>query len=172
MELIVFLTNRRENKSMSKQEVRAVIKLHLMAGNANPAPPLGPALGQHGVNIMLFCKEFNSRTRDQVGAILGVVITIYKDRTFSFVVKTPPTSDLLKKAAGIATASREPNKIKVGSITESQLAEIARVKLSDLNTKNLEAAKNMIRGTARSMGIDIVPDRRSMWTGSMWTSLR
>lgn len=138
------------------KEIVAQVKLQIPAGQANPAPPVGPALGQHGVNIMGFCKEFNERTKSQTGLIIPVVITIYKDRTFSFITKSPPASVLLKRAAGIAVASKEPNKEKVGKVTESQIREIVRQKMKDLNTTDEEEAMKMIKGTARSMGIEVV----------------
>jgi len=138
------------------KKVVAEVKLQIPAGNATPAPPVGPALGQHGVNIMGFCKDFNARTKGQEGFIIPVVITVYADRSFTFVTKTPPASDLLKKAAGLAKGSGEPNKNKVGRITRSQLEEIAKAKLPDLNTKSLEAAMRIIAGSARSMGLDVV----------------
>lgn len=138
------------------KKVVGEIKLQIPAGAANPAPPVGPALGQHGVNIMAFCKDFNSKTKGQEGFIIPVVITVYADRSFTFVTKTPPASDLLKKAAGLAKGSGEPNKNKVGKITQKQLEEIARTKLPDLNTKSLESAVRIIAGSARSMGLDIV----------------
>ena len=132
------------------------VKLQIPAGAANPAPPIGPALGQHGVNIMAFCKDFNSKTKGQEGFIIPVVITIYSDKSFSFIMKTPPASDLLKKAAGIAKGSGEPNKSKVGKVTMKQIEEIAKQKIKDLNTKDLESAKRTIIGAARSMGIDVI----------------
>jgi len=138
------------------KKVVAEVKLQIPAGNANPAPPVGPALGQHGVNIMQFCKEFNAKTKGQEGFIIPVVITVYADRSFTFVTKTPPASDLLKKAAGIAKGSGEPNKNKVGKVTRKQLEEIAKTKLPDLNTKSLESAVKTIAGAARSMGLEIV----------------
>lgn len=138
------------------KKVQAVVKLQIPAGKATPAPPVGTGLGPHGVNIMAFCKEFNERTRDQVGLIVPVVITIFADRSFSFVVKTPPASVLLKKAAGIETGSNQPHSKKVGRVTRAQLREIAQQKLPDLNTTDLEAAERMIEGTARSMGLEIV----------------
>ncbi|MEA1996881.1 MAG: 50S ribosomal protein L11, partial [Gemmatimonadota bacterium] len=125
------------------------------AGQANPAPPVGPALGQHGVNIMDFCKAFNSKTQSQSGTIIPVEITVYFDRTYSFITKTPPAAVLIKKAVGLAKASGEPNKNKVGIITEAQVEEIAKTKRPDLNAASLETAKSMIRGTARSMGIEV-----------------
>ena len=131
------------------------VKLQIPAGQANPSPPVGPALGQHGVNIMEFCKAFNSRTRSQEGTIIPVVITIYADRSFTFITKTPPASVLLMKAAGVEKGSPEPNRTKVGTVTEAQVAEIARLKLTDLNAQDEDAAIRIIKGTARSMGIDI-----------------
>ncbi|MDR1660207.1 MAG: 50S ribosomal protein L11 [Desulfovibrio sp.] len=139
---------------MAKKEV-ARIKLQIPAGAANPSPPVGPALGQHGLNIMGFCKEFNARTQDQKGMIIPVVITVYADRSFSFITKTPPASVLIMKAAKIEKGSGEPNRDKVGSLTMIQVEEIARTKLPDLNAASLEAAVKSIAGTARSMGIDI-----------------
>jgi len=138
------------------KKVVGEIKLQIPAGAANPAPPVGPALGQHGVNIMAFCKDFNSKTKGQEGFIIPVVITVYADRSFTFVTKTPPASDLLKKAAGLAKGSGEPNKNKVGQVTKKQIEEIAKTKLPDLNTKSLESAAKIIAGSARSMGLDIV----------------
>jgi large subunit ribosomal protein L11 len=137
------------------KKVVAIVKLQIPAGKATPAPPVGPALGQHGVNIMEFCKSYNERTARQVGTIVPVEITIFSDRTFTFVTKTPPAAVLLKKAAGIDKASGEPNKKKVGRVTRQQIREIAQVKLPDLNTRDLEAAMRMIAGTARSMGLDV-----------------
>ncbi len=136
-----------------KKKVKALIKLQVNAGQANPAPPVGPALGQHGVNIMDFCNQFNERTRENQGLVIPVVITVFEDRSFSFITKTPPAPVLLKRAAKLAKASAEPNKTKVGSITDAQLKEIAELKKEDLNAASLEAAKRMIRGTARSMGL-------------------
>lgn len=138
------------------KKVQAVVKLQLPAGKANPSPPVGPALGQHGVNIMEFCKAFNARTQGQEGLILPVVVTVYADRSFTFVVKTPPASVLLKRAAGIAKASAMPHKEKIGRVTRQQIREIAQTKLPDLNTDDLEAAMRMVEGTARSMGIEVV----------------
>ena len=137
------------------QKITGYIKLQIPAGKATPAPPVGPALGQKGVNIMAFTKEFNERTKNQMGMIIPVVITVYADRSFSFITKTPPAPVLIKKAAGIDTASGVPNKNKVGSITLAQAEEIAKTKMPDLNAASLEAAVSMIKGTARSMGIDI-----------------
>ena len=136
--------------------VTGIIKLQIPAGQANPAPPVGPALGQKGVNIMAFCKEFNAATQKQAGLILPVIITVYKDKTFSFILKSPPASVLLKKAAGIATASGEPNRNKVGKVTKKQVLEIAKTKMADLNATNDEGACRIIAGTARSMGIDVI----------------
>ncbi|HEX9246327.1 MAG TPA: 50S ribosomal protein L11 [bacterium] len=137
------------------KKVVAIVKLQIPAGKATPAPPVGPALGQHGVNIMEFCKSYNEKTAKQVGTIVPVEITVYADRTFTFVTKTPPASVLLKKAAGLEKGSGEPNKKKVGKVTHRQIREIAEAKLADLNTKDLEAAMRMIEGTARSMGIEV-----------------
>lgn len=139
-----------------KKEVKATVKLLLPGGQATPSPPVGPALGQHGVNIMEFCKAFNEKTRGMEGTIVPVVVTIYKDRTFDFVLKTPPTSFLLKQAAKIAKGSSEPNRIKVGKVTRQQIEEIARIKLPDLNTDDLEKAIRIVEGTARNMGIEVV----------------
>ena len=138
------------------KKVLATIKLQIPAGNATPAPPVGPALGQHGINIMEFCKAYNSKTQKQAGTIVPVIITIYADRTFSFVTKTPPAAVLLKKAAKIEKASGEPNRVKVGTVTKKQIKEIAQIKLPDLNANDLDAAMNIIEGTARSMGIEVV----------------
>ena len=137
------------------QKVTGYIKLQIEAGKATPAPPVGPALGQKGVNIMAFTKEFNERTKNQMGMIIPVVITVYADRSFSFITKTPPAPVLIKKAAGIDTASGVPNKNKVGSITLAQAEEIAKTKMPDLNAASLEAAVSMIKGTARSMGVTV-----------------
>lgn len=138
------------------KKVQAVVKLQIPAGKANPSPPVGPALGQHGVNIMEFCKGFNAQTASQEGLILPAVVTIYHDRSFTFVVKTPPASVLLKRAAGIAKASATAEKEKIGTVTRAQLREIAQTKLPDLNTDSLEAAMRTVEGTARSMGIEVV----------------
>jgi large subunit ribosomal protein L11 len=135
------------------KEVVATIKLQLPAGNANPAPPVGPALGAHQVNIMEFCKAYNARTQKDAGLIIPVVITVYKDRSFSFVTKTPPAAVLLKKAASLAKGSAEPNRNKVGTVTRKQVEEIAKLKEADLNAADLAAAIRMVEGTARSMGI-------------------
>ncbi len=137
------------------QKITGYIKLQIPAGKATPAPPVGPALGQKGVNIMAFTKEFNERTKNQMGMISPVVITVYADRSFSFITKTPPAPVLIKKAAGIDTASGVPNKNKVGSITLAQAEEIAKTKMPDLNAASLEAAVSMIKGTARSMGVTV-----------------
>ena len=136
-----------------KKKVIKLIKLQIPGGNATPAPPVGPALGQHGVSIMEFCKAFNAATQKQTGLIIPVVITVYSDRSFSFITKTPPAPVLLKQAAGLAKASGEPNKNKVGKVTMAQVEEIAKAKMPDLNATSLEAAMSMIEGTARSMGI-------------------
>ncbi len=135
--------------------VTAMVKLQVPAGQANPAPPVGPALGQHGVNIPEFCKQFNAKTSGQEGLIIPCVITVYKDRSFSFITKTPPAAILLKKAAGLAKGSGIPNRNKVGKVTEAQVKEIATKKMADLNAASVEAAMMMVKGTARSMGIDI-----------------
>ncbi|GAW92106.1 50S ribosomal protein L11 [Calderihabitans maritimus] len=137
------------------KKVIGLIKLQIPAGKANPAPPVGPALGQHGVNIMAFCKEFNERTAAQAGLIIPVEITVYEDRSFTFITKTPPAAVLLKKAAGIETGSGEPNRVKVGKVSRDQVREIAELKMKDLNAASIEAAMRMIEGTARSMGIEI-----------------
>jgi len=139
------------------KKVTGFIKLHIPAGKATPAPPVGPALGQHGLNIMDFCKAFNARTAKEEGMIIPVVITVFQDRSYTFITKTPPASILIKKVAGLAKGSGAPNKDKVGKITEKQLEEIARQKMPDLNCYDLEAAKQIVRGTARSMGVDIDP---------------
>jgi len=138
------------------KKVVAVVKLQCVAGKANPAPPVGPALGQHGVNIMAFCKEYNEKTASQAGLVIPVEISVYEDRSFTFVLKTPPASVLLKKAAGIETASGQPNRKKVGKVTKSKVREIAETKMKDLNAASIEAAMSMVEGTARSMGIEIV----------------
>ena len=137
------------------KKVKTTIKLYCTAGSANPAPPIGPALGQHGLNIMEFCKQFNAKTQNQEGLTLPVVITAYEDRTFTFIIKSPPCSVLLKRACGIAKASGTPNKDKVGKVTIDQIKEIATLKMKDLNTPNMEKAINIVKGTARSMGIDV-----------------
>ena len=138
------------------KKVAALVKLQIQAGQANPSPPVGPALGQHGVNIMEFCKAFNARTQGQEGMVIPVMITIYSDRSFNFITTTPPASILLKKAAKIVKGSGEPNRTKVGQVTRAQVKEIAQTKLPDLNAASLETAILTIEGTARSMGIDIV----------------
>ncbi len=138
---------------MAAKPIKAIVKLQVNAGAANPAPPVGPALGQHGVNIMDFCNQFNERTREQSGMVIPVVITIYDDRSISFITKTPPAAVLLKKAAKLASASGQPNKIKVGTVTAAQIEEIATIKMPDLNASGIESAKSMIAGTARSMGL-------------------
>jgi large subunit ribosomal protein L11 len=135
------------------KKVVAMIKLALPAGKANPAPPVGPALGQHGVNIMMFCKEYNAKTADQPGMIIPVEISVYEDRSFTFVLKTPPASVLIQKAAGVDKGSGEPNRKKVGSISQAQLREIAQTKLPDLNANDIEAAMRIVEGTARNMGV-------------------
>lgn len=138
------------------KKVVAIIKLAITAGKANPAPPIGPALGQHGVNIMMFCKEYNARTMDQAGLVIPVEISVFEDRSFTFILKTPPASVLICKAAGIERGSGEPNKTKVGSITQAQLQEIAQTKLPDLNANDIDAAMKIVAGTARNMGVTIV----------------
>ncbi|MGQ9603429.1 MAG: 50S ribosomal protein L11 [bacterium] len=137
------------------KNVVATVKLQIPAGNATPGPPVGPALGQHGVNIMEFCNAFNARTKKDVGLIIPVVVTIYQNRSFTFITKTPPVSILLKRAAGIAKASGEPNRNKIGKVTMEQVIEIARTKMPDLNTDDLDSAVSMVLGTARSMGIEV-----------------
>lgn len=137
------------------KRVKAVVKLQIPAGKANPAPPIGTALGPQGVNIMAFCKEYNARTQDQVGMVIPAEITIYEDRSFTFITKTPPVPDLLKKAAGVEKGSPTPNKSKIGSISREQLREIATLKMKDLNVIDIEGAERMVEGTARSMGITI-----------------
>jgi large subunit ribosomal protein L11 len=141
---------------MADKPLKAQIKLQVPAGQANPAPPVGPALGQHGVNIMDFCNQFNERTKDQAGLVIPVVINVYEDRSISFITKTPPAAVLIKKAAKLAKASGEPNKNKVGSVTDAQVEEIATLKMPDLNAANIDSAKRMIAGTARSSGIEVV----------------
>ena len=137
------------------KKVTGYVKLHCQAGQATPAPPVGPALGQHGVNIMEFCKAFNARTQGQQGLIIPVVLTVYADRSFTFITKTPPASVLLKRAAGLAKGSGEPNKNKVGKVTRSQVEEIAKTKMPDLNANDLESAMRIVEGSARSIGIEI-----------------
>ena len=138
------------------KKVTAIIKLQCPAGKANPSPPIGPALGQHGVNIMQFCKEFNARTAKDGDLIIPVIITVYNDRSFTFVTKTPPAAVLLKKAAGIEKGSGEPNKNKVGKVSRKQVREIAQLKLPDLNTTNLDSAIRTVEGAARSMGLEVI----------------
>ena len=138
------------------KKVVAIVKLQCPAGAANPSPPVGPALGQHGVNIMEFCKAFNARTQDKAGLIIPAVITVYADRSFTFELKTPPAAVLLKKAAKVEKGSGEPNRIKVATVTKGQVQEIAKLKLPDLNANDIDAAMKIIAGTARSMGIDVV----------------
>ncbi len=137
------------------KKVVAVIKLALNAGKANPAPPVGPALGQHGVNIMAFCKEYNAKTSDQAGMVVPVEISVFEDRSFTFILKTPPASVLIRKAAGIERGSSQPNKQKVGKITRAQLQEIAQTKMPDINANDIEAAMKIVEGTARNMGVTI-----------------
>jgi len=153
--LSLILHKFKEFIKMKAKEVIAQVKLQIPGGGATPAPPVGPALGQHGVNIMEFCKAFNDATKNQAGMIIPVVITIYKDRSFTFVLKTPPASVLLKKKAGLAKGSGEPNRVKVGKVTKKDIEEIAKLKMPDLNTESLEAAMKIIEGTARSMGIEV-----------------
>ncbi|MCM8769653.1 MAG: 50S ribosomal protein L11 [Candidatus Omnitrophica bacterium] len=139
-----------------KKNVKAVVKLQIPAGQATPAPPVGPALGQHGVNIMEFCKAFNAATKGKEGMVIPVVLRVYEDRTFDFITKTPPAAVLLKKAAGIVKGSGVPNKEKVGRVTRKQIEEIARVKIADLNTSDVQQAMKIIEGSARSMGLEII----------------
>ena len=141
---------------MATKEITALIKLQIPGGQANPAPPIGPALGQHGVNIMGFCKEFNARTQKENGMIVAVVITVYKDKSFTFVVKSPPAAVLIKKAANIASGSKEPNKTKVGKVTRKQLREIAKIKINDMNTRSEDAIVRMLEGTARQAGVEVL----------------
>jgi len=138
------------------KKVVAIIKLALPAGKANPAPPVGPALGQHGVNIMAFVKEYNARTADQAGMVVPVEISVYEDRSFTFILKTPPASVLITKAAGVEKGSSEPNRKKVGSISRAQLREIAETKMPDLNANDIEAAMKIVEGTARNMGVSVI----------------
>jgi large subunit ribosomal protein L11 len=137
------------------KKVVGKIKLQIQAGKANPAPPIGPALGQHGVNIMQFCKEYNAKTQDKAGTIVPVEITVFEDRSFDFVLKTPPASELLKKAANVEKGSSHLNKTKVGSVSKEKITEIAKIKMPDLNATTIEAAEAMVRGTARNMGITV-----------------
>jgi len=138
------------------KKIKAIIKLQIPAGKANPAPPVGPALGQHGVNIMAFCKEYNARTTSQVGTIIPVEITVYQDQSFTFITKTPPATDLLKMAAGVEKGSSEPGREVVGQVTRQQVREIAELKMKDLNALDIEGAERMIEGSARSLGIKVV----------------
>jgi large subunit ribosomal protein L11 len=138
------------------KKVKAIVKLQIPAGKANPAPPVGPALGQHGLNIMAFCKEYNARTSNMMGSIIPVEITVFQDQTFSFITKTPPASDLLRKAAGVEKGSGEPNRTKAGSVTRAQIREIAELKMKDLNAIDVEGAMLQIEGSARSMGLDVI----------------
>lgn len=138
------------------KKITGKIKLQIPAGQANPAPPVGPALGQHGVNIMAFCKEFNARTKEQAGLVIPIEITVFQDKSFIFITKSPPAAILLKKAAGITAGAKEPNKEKVGKVTRKQVMEIVKMKVSDLNSTKDEAAFRVIAGTARSMGIEVV----------------
>jgi large subunit ribosomal protein L11 len=138
------------------KKVTGIIKLQIPAGQANPAPPVGPALGQHGVNIMGFCKEFNAKTKEQAGLIIPVVITVFQDKSFTFITKSPPASVLLKKAAGITAGSKTPNKEKVGKVTRKQVLDIVKMKMNDMNATSEEAAFRVVSGTARSMGIEVV----------------
>ena len=138
------------------KKLKAVVKLQISAGRANPAPPIGPALATHGINLMQFCKEYNAKTSNQVGQVVPVEVTVYQDSSFSFILKTPPAADLLKKAAGIDSGSPEPNRDKVGTVTQDQLREIAEIKMKDLNANDMENAKRIIAGTAQSMGITVV----------------
>ena len=140
---------------MAKKEVTAQVKLVISAGKANPAPPVGPALGPHGINIMEFCKQFNAQTQSMGDTLVPAVLSIYNDRSFTFILKTPPASELIKKAAGVVKGSGVPNKDKVGAITVKQVEEIAKTKLPDLNTTSVDAAMNIIKGTARSMGVEV-----------------
>ncbi len=141
---------------MAKKQIKTIVKLQIKAGQANPAPPVGPALGQHGLDIQRFCSQFNEATKDKMGDIIPVEITVYADRTFDFKLKTPPASDLLKKAAGIEKGSGDSRKTKVGKVTKQQIREIAEKKMADLNANDIEAAMKIIEGTARNMGIEIV----------------
>ena len=138
------------------KKIKSMIKLHVTGAQANPAPPVGPALGQHGVNIMEFCKAFNERTKDKPGLVLPVVISVYEDKSFTFIIKSPPCSVLLKRACGIAKASGQPNKEKIGKVTRAQVKEIAQIKMNDLNASGIESAMKIVEGTARSMGIEVV----------------
>ncbi len=137
------------------KKVAAIVKLQIVGGKATPAPPVGPALAPHGINLMQFCKDFNERTAGQAGTVIPIELTVFEDRSFTFITKTPPAAVLLKKALGLETASGEPNKKKVGSVSRAKVREIAEMKMQDLNAANIEAAMRMVEGTARSMGIDI-----------------
>ncbi len=141
------------------KEIKVKIKLQIAGGQANPAPPIGPALGQHGVNIMEFCKQFNERTKDRPGTILPVVLTVYKDKSFSFILKTPPVAAQIKKVVGLAKASSEPGKSIIGKLTREQVLEIARAKMVDLNTTKIESAARIVEGVARSMGIEVIKSK-------------
>ena len=141
---------------MAKKKVTVQIKLQVPGGQANPAPPIGPALGQHGVNIMDFCKKFNEKTKDKQGTVIPVVISVYEDKSFDFIMKSPPVSAQLKKAAGLAKASGEPNRNKIGKVTMADVEAIARDKMKDFNTTKLDSAKRTVMGTARSMGIEVI----------------
>jgi len=138
------------------KKVKAVVKIQIQGGKANPAPPVGTALGPHGINLMQFCKEYNAKTSNSVGQVVPVEVTVFSDGSFSFILKTPPAADLLKKAAGIKSGSAEPNRDKVGTVTQAQLKEIAEIKMKDLNARDVENAKLIIAGTARSMGLTVV----------------
>lgn len=138
------------------KKVKAIVKIQIQGGKANPAPPVGTALGPHGINLMQFCKEYNAKTSNQVGQVVPVEVTVYQDSSFSFILKTPPAADLLKKAAGIRSGSSEPNREKVGTVTSNQLREIAEIKMKDLNAYDVDNAINIIAGTARSMGITVI----------------
>lgn len=142
-------------EELMAKKVKAVVKIQIQGGKANPAPPVGTALGPHGINLMQFCKEYNAKTANQVGQVVPVEVTVYQDGSFSFVLKTPPAADLLKKAAGVASGSAVPNRDKVGTVTMQQLREIAEIKMKDLNARDLDNAVNIIAGTARSMGIKV-----------------
>jgi large subunit ribosomal protein L11 len=138
------------------KKVKAIVKIQVQGGKANPAPPVGTALGPHGINLMQFCKEYNAKTSNQVGQVVPVEVTVYQDSSFSFILKTPPAADLLKKAAGVRSGSSEPNREKVGTVTTNQLREIAEIKMKDLNAYDVENAVSIIAGTARSMGITVI----------------
>ncbi len=138
------------------KKIKAVVKIQINGGKANPAPPVGTALGPHGINLMQFCKEYNAKTSNMVGQIVPVEVTVFQDGSFTFILKTPPAADLLRKAAGVKSGSAEPNRVKVGKITQAQLQEIAEIKLKDLNARDIDSAKLIIAGTARSMGLTIV----------------